>query len=145
MFVDNRGVKLFALGKVGLDRGGAECAAEVAHHVEEARGGSCLRRPDPDHRNGGDRGHDDRLAERPDNIGPEQLRRGIVLVEIKVHEAADGEDEQAGADEKARVDAFINSGTSGITNSCGSPVQAMTSPACSESKPCETARYCGSR
>jgi hypothetical protein len=43
------------------------------------------------------------LAERPDNIGPEQLRRGRVLVEIEVHEAAGGEDQDAGADEQARV------------------------------------------
>ncbi len=39
---------------------------------------------------------------------------------------------------------FISSGASGITSS-GSPVQAITSPACSESKPCVTARYWGSR
>src|SRR6202046_3988893 len=48
MFVDDGGVKLLALGKVGLDRGGADRAAEVAHHGEEAAGPAGLRRPDPD-------------------------------------------------------------------------------------------------
>lgn len=96
-------MKLLALCKERLDRGGADRAAEIAHHVEKARGGACLRRRDPDHCDGGDWGHNDRLAERPDNIGPEQLRRGRVLVEIEVHEAAGGEDQDAGADEQARV------------------------------------------
>src|SRR5271163_4863060 len=34
MAVDDEGVKLLALGKERLDRGGADRAAEIAHHIE---------------------------------------------------------------------------------------------------------------
>src|SRR6267378_3952340 len=52
---DDRRVKLLAFRKERLDRGSADRAAEVAHHVEEARSGTGLRRRDPDHCDRGDR------------------------------------------------------------------------------------------
>src|SRR5260221_2109370 len=55
MFVDDGRVKLLALVKKDLDCGSAHRAAEVAHHVEETRGGACLMRRNPEHRDRGDR------------------------------------------------------------------------------------------
>ena len=101
---DDGRVKLLAFGKEGLDGSSADRAAEVAHHVEEARGGTGLRRRDAHHCDRGNRGHHDRLAERSDDVGPEQLRRGIVLIELKVHEAAAGENQEPSGDQQTRVD-----------------------------------------
>jgi hypothetical protein len=55
-------------------------ATEIAHHVEKVRTGASLCRGDPDRLDCRDWSHDDRPALRSDYVGPEQLRRGIVLV-----------------------------------------------------------------
>jgi hypothetical protein len=64
------------------------------------------RRRNPYHRDRRQRGQNDRLAERPRDVGPEQLRRRVVEVEIEVHEAAGPEYEEPRADEQAGVDAL---------------------------------------
>src|SRR6266849_7708135 len=70
------------------------------------KAGCCARlgRRDTDHCNRGDRRHDDRLAKRPDHIGPEQLRRGEILVQPEIDETAGGEDDQANADQQTGID-----------------------------------------
>src|ERR1700733_2921524 len=138
-------MKLLALGKKGFDRDCADGAAQVAQHVEQPRCGTGLGRRDADHGDGGQRCHRQCLTERPRHIRNKKLRGSVVWVEVQVHKATCGEDRKADTHQKARIEPGISSGTKGITSSCGYPVQAMTSPLCCASNPCETARYCGSR
>ncbi len=65
-----------------------------------------LARRDPQHRDRRQRGHHHRLTDRADDVRPKELRPGIVPVELDVHEAAGGKDQQADADQPARIEAL---------------------------------------
>lgn len=97
-------MELFALRQEGLQRGDAEGAAEIAHHVEERRSRTGILLLDAC---GGDRrkrGENERLTDGADDVRPEQLVGGIIAGHVHVHEVRSGEEGKADDDQQAHIE-----------------------------------------
>ena len=103
---DDVGMKLLALGDDGGEHGGADGAAEVAHHVGDAGSGGGILRRHAAERDRAQRRQQQRLADGADDVGHEQLVAGIVHRHHDVHERACREEGGAGKRDQADVEAL---------------------------------------
>src|SRR3981189_3476272 len=89
---DNVGMELLAFGDDRRQGRRANRAAEITEHVEEAGSIAGILGSNAEHRDGGERSDDQRLADGADDIGQPELVAGIVERHVDVHETTDGKD-----------------------------------------------------
>ena len=87
----------------GREQRDADRAAEIADHVEQRGRAARLSGRDPDRRHLRERHHQERLAQRADELGPFQLLHRRIVAHVAVHEATRGEQRDAERRDDAAV------------------------------------------